>query len=124
MNRNLNIVLMVTVGFLLTACNLLPQGGDPIPLQKTPVGINGQWSDANGIVSSFQNGIFETRAADTREKLSEGNYTFRGQNFVEIEVRSIVRGTVSQVNCSLSQNSQQLFCTTNTGAHFSLNRKA
>lgn len=85
--------------------------------------IDGKWVDENGISSFFYGGVFETRASDTNEKLSEGTYRYVGARRIEIEVRSMLRGTVSKVNCSLSNNDIQLLCITHTGSHFFLNRQ-
>jgi len=91
------------------------------------VSVDGQWVDGDGIsTSSFRNGIFETRSSDTFEKLSEGNYVMRANNLVEIEMRSLVRGTVSRVNCAINNASQaapQLMCTSQEGTRFTLHRQ-
>lgn len=114
---------LAVMAFSLSACNLSQNYGQRPSVQNIPTGIDGQWEDKNGIVSSFRNGIFETRSSDTKEKLSEGNYKFRNPQLVEIEMRSIVRGTVSRVNCAISNNSMQLLCTSSTGSQFYLNRR-
>ncbi|MBI0019791.1 hypothetical protein H3S90_01675 [Bartonella sp. W8097] len=114
---------LTAMAFALAACNLSQNYGQRPSVRNIPTGIDGQWVDKNGIVSSFRNGIFETRSSDTREKLSEGNYRFSNPQLVEIEMRSIVRGTVSRVNCAISNNSMQLLCTSSSGSQFSLNRK-
>ncbi|MHC5307751.1 hypothetical protein [Bartonella sp. LJL80] len=114
---------LTILAFTLAGCNLSQNYGQRPSVQNIPTGIDGQWVDNNGIVSSFRNGVFETRAADTKEKLSEGNYVFKNPQLVEIEMRSIVRGTVSRVNCAISNSSMQLLCTSGTGAQFSLNRR-
>ncbi|EJF90437.1 hypothetical protein [Bartonella tamiae] len=123
MKRYVLITYCTFVSFLLAACSLSQNYGQNPVVQNVPQGIAGQWVDSNGIVSSFHNNVFETRAADTNEKLSEGNYIFRNPQLVEIEMRSIIRGTVSRVNCALSNNAMQLLCTTSNGAQFALNRK-
>lgn len=114
---------LTVMAFALSACNLSQNYGQRPSVQNIPTGIDGQWVDKNGIVSSFKNGIFETRSSDTKEKLSEGNYRFRNPQLVEIEMRSIVRGTVSRVNCAVSNNSMELLCTASNGSQFSLNRQ-
>ena len=123
MKRIAPTLCLTAMAFTLAACNLSQNYGQRPSVQNIPTGIDGQWVDKNGIVSSFRNGIFETRSSDTREKLSEGNYRFSNPQLVEIEMRSIVRGTVSRVNCAISNNSMQLLCTSSSGSQFSLNRK-
>lgn len=109
------------VGLVLAGCDTLrPNTSYPQQLSS----VEGQWADPRGVVSSFYNGIFETRTSDTQEKLAEGNYVVRSPQLIEIEMRSLVRGTVSRVNCALARNSSQLFCTTQDGSHFALNRRA
>ncbi|AHB02854.1 outer membrane lipoprotein [Brucella ceti TE28753-12] len=78
--------------------------------------------DPNGIASSFNGGIFETRTTDTNEKLAEGNYLYLSPQLVEINMRSIVRGTTSKVNCALVSPTQ-LNCTSSAGSRFSLTRR-
>lgn len=97
-----------------------PSGGPPVVQAR---GIEGQWVDPNGIVSSFTNGVFETRTSDTNEKLAEGTYRYQSGQLVAIDLRSLVRGTTSQVNCALVTQSQ-LNCTSSAGAQFSLTRRA
>lgn len=97
-------------------------GGGNLPVQPANTGIDGDWLDANGITSSFNGGVFVTRTTDTNEKLAEGNYRYLSPRLVEIDMRSIVRGTTSKVNCALVTTSQ-LNCTTSTGSQFSLTRK-
>ncbi len=84
-------------------------------------GIEGNWVDPNGIVSSFNGGSFETRTTDTNERLAEGNYRYQSPQLVEIDMRSIVRGTTSKVNCALV-SPNQLNCTSSAGSRFSLTR--
>ncbi|WP_412058993.1 hypothetical protein [Bartonella sp. DGB2] len=107
----------------LAACALPDNYAQRTSAQIVPMGVDGLWVDNNGIVSSFSNGFFETRAPDTREKLSEGNYAFQSPNLIDIHMRSLVRGTVSRVTCALAENGVQLFCTQDSGVRFSLARK-
>lgn len=114
---------LIALGLGMSACysGLPGRSFNPSSSNRSNA-IEGQWVDANGITSSFHNGIFETRSADTNEKLAEGNYALRANNMIEMEMRSLVRGTVSHVNCSFARGSS-LFCTTENGAQFALTRK-
>lgn len=116
--------LMVTIGIGLSGC-ISDAPYRPIePIHTTPArGIEGRWVDPNGITSSFHNGVFETRSADTNEKLSEGNYVSRSPTLIEIEMRSLVRGTVSRVNCAHA-NPTRLLCTSQDGGRFTLTRQS
>lgn len=125
MNRFRTIATLAALGISLAACQTqVPSfGGGGIAPQATPAGIDGNWVDANGITSSFNGGVFITRTTDTNEKLAEGSYRYQSPRLVEIEMRSLVRGTVSKVNCALVSQSQ-LNCTSSAGAQFSLQRRA
>jgi len=112
---------MAITGFGLAACvDTRPAPPVAVVYPRVPV-IEGNWVDSNGIHSSFRNGYFETRATDTQEKLSEGNYVMRSQDRVDIEIHSLVRGTVSRVSCSFA-GPEQLQCRSPEGASFSLYR--
>ncbi|WP_413154545.1 hypothetical protein [Bartonella sp. cb54] len=118
MKHSCRTLCLIITALALVACGFLQNYG-----QNISTGINGEWIDENGIISSFRDGIFETRAADTREKLSEGTYYYVSTQHVEIEIHSILRGTISRVNCAISHNTMQLFCTSSVGSQFTLKRK-
>jgi len=127
-NRLAGAICLAALAFSAAACSdsFMNNGFSPFGGKNTaaaPVSaaaLEGRWVDANGIASTFHNGIFETRSPDTNEKLSEGNYTFNPGNIIALEVRSLVRGTVSHVNCQL--NGSQLFCTAENNSKFILTR--
>lgn len=121
MKRITALFSITVLGLGLAGCQPINAPYNPYPQQHNSV--EGQWADPRGVISSFYNGVFETRTSDTQEKLAEGNYVMRAPQMIEIEMRSLVRGTVSRVNCSLGNNSAQLFCTSQDGNHFVLNRK-
>ncbi|WP_208434932.1 hypothetical protein [Bartonella phoceensis] len=112
------ILYLTITALVLSACIFSQYYG-----QNIPAGIDGKWVDENGIISFFRNGVFETHAADTEEKLSEGTYNYVSAQNIEIEIRSILRGTVSKVECMISRDAMKLLCTSHTGSQFSLNRK-
>jgi hypothetical protein len=85
-------------------------------------GVEGNWSDPNGIISTFQSGTFTTRTTDTNQMLASGTYTNTSPGLVEINMTSLVRKTQSKVNCALV-NPGQLNCTSDSGAQFSLSRR-
>jgi hypothetical protein len=121
--RAMNTLRIFAIGALavvVTACQSATYTPRPIPVQ--PQGIEGQWTDPNGIVSSFVNGRFETRTTDTNSLLAEGTYRYVSDNMVEIEMTSLLRQTNSRVNCALASQSQ-LNCTSSTGAQFTLVRQ-
>lgn len=118
MEHTCRILCLTIITLVLSACGF-SQYYNPNILAR----IDGKWVDENGIISSFHEGIFETRAADTEEKLSEGTYNYISAQHIEIEIRSILRGTISRVSCTMSHEATQLFCTSQTGSQFSLKRK-
>lgn len=99
------------------------QGGGSVQASRPSDAVQGQWFDTSGVAfSNFNGGIFETRANDTKEKVAEGNYRFVSANLVEIDLRSLARGTQSKVNCALVSGGQ-LNCTSSSGQQFSLTRR-
>lgn len=125
MKRFRTFATLAALSFSVAACQTqapIYDGGGIAP-QANAAGIDGNWVDANGITSSFNGGVFITRATDTNEKLAEGSYRYQSPRLVEIEMRSLVRGTVSKVNCAMVSQSQ-LNCTSSAGAQFSLQRSA
>lgn len=92
---------------LLSACSIDSYN---INDNSTNDSISGKWHDKAGMISDFDNGHFETYTPDTNEKLSEGSYNIDENNpaIVDIELKSLVRGTISQVKCNL--NKTKLYC--------------
>ncbi|MET3589687.1 hypothetical protein ABID23_000773 [Bartonella silvatica] len=119
MKHTYRILCLTIVALIVNACGFAHYGG-----QNVSTRIDGKWVDENGIISSFHEGIFETRAADTNEKLSEGTYSYVNTQYIEIEIRSILRGTISKVSCMISNNATHLLCTSHTGSQFFLKRKS
>ncbi len=100
------------------------QDGGSGQVSKPSDSVQGQWFDTSGVAfSNFNNGVFETRANDTKEKLAEGNYRFASASLIEIDLRSLARGTQSKVNCALV-SAGQLNCTSSSGQQFSLTRRS
>ncbi|WP_105427812.1 outer membrane lipoprotein Omp10 [Neorhizobium tomejilense] len=110
---------------LIAAASLTACVSSPPPQQMAAVqqqGVEGSWVDPNGIVSSFQAGTFNTRSSDSNTLLASGTYTSLSPTLVEINMTSLVRKTQSRVNCSLV-SINQLNCTQDSGAQFSLSRR-
>jgi len=95
----------------------------PQSRQMAPVGVQGAWVDPNGVVSTFAGGTFSTRTTDTNQEIASGTYTNLSPQLVEINMYSVLRKTQSKVNCAMVTSSQ-LNCTTDSGAQFSLSRRA
>lgn len=95
----------------------------PLPVTQAPTTIEGTWSDPNGLISTFQTGKFSTRTTDTNQLLATGNYRNSSGNLYEINLTSLVQNKQSKVNCALV-NPNQLNCTADSGAQFTLARKS
>jgi hypothetical protein len=97
----------------------------PLPEQPAaPASIEGTWTDPNGLLSTFQAGNFNTRTTDTNQLLASGTYVKApGNNLYEISMVSHVQNKQSKVNCAMI-SPQQLNCTADSGAQFSLTRKS
>ncbi len=118
MKKTTGLVLLAMT--LLTACETSQQR--PLPqIPQTPT-VTGEWVDPSGIVSTFQAGTFTTRTTDTNQMLASGTYVNISPTLVEISITSLVRKTQSKVNCALV-TANQLNCTSQTGAQFSLARR-
>lgn len=120
--KKTSVCLIVLAGAALSGCMSSPSPRTLPPIEQ-PSTVEGQWIDPNGIVSSFQAGTFTTRTTDTNQLLASGTYTSTNPKMVEINMTSLVRNTQSRVNCALV-TPNQLNCTTDSGAQFSLARKA
>ncbi|RCS23927.1 hypothetical protein DUT91_11750 [Phyllobacterium salinisoli] len=114
---------LAVVSMALASCQSAGPMGGNVPVASRGGGIEGNWVDANGITSSFNSGVFVTRTTDTQEKLAEGNYRYESPQLVAIDLRSLVRGTTSRVNCAVVSPSQ-LNCTSSAGSQFTLTRRA
>jgi len=97
---------------------------EPAPIAVAPQsGVEGSWIDQQGTgVTNFSGGRFETFAADTLQKLSEGSYTVRPDGVVEISGMSIIRQSPIAFNCATATTTQ-LNCTSSTGQQFVLTRR-
>lgn len=75
--------------------------------------ITGKWQDKAGMISTFNNGNFETYTPDTNEKLSEGSYKIDeiDPSVVTMKLKSLVKGTISQINCNINNYHTKLYCT-------------
>lgn len=111
----------IAAAAILSSC--ATEQARPLPAAPQPVTIDGVWTDPNGLLSTFQAGSFNTRTTDTNQLLASGTYAKgQGQNLYEISMTSHVQNKQSRVNCALI-SSQQLNCTADTGAQFTLTRK-
>jgi hypothetical protein len=86
--------------------------------------VDGNWTSADGVTASrFAGGTFQTTVLATGETVADGTYQMvDGQN-VRINMRSALRQSTTQVNCTLVTPSN-LACTGADGNQFALTRTA
>jgi hypothetical protein len=116
------ILTFLATAAALASCQSSPREVGGAPPARQAAGVEGSWTDPNGIVSTFAGGTFSTRTTDSNQLLASGNYVKLSPTLVEINMTSLVRNTQSKVNCALVTQSQ-LNCTTDAGAQFSLARR-
>ncbi|WP_377290890.1 outer membrane lipoprotein Omp10 [Rhizobium sp. SG2393] len=117
-------LILAAIAATLSACQSEPREmSTSLPVAPQRVTVDGSWSDPNGIVSTFTGGTFSTRTTDTNQLLASGTYVNINDKLVEISMTSLVRNTQQKVNCALV-TPNQLNCTTDKGAQFSLQRRA
>jgi hypothetical protein len=101
--------------------------GGGTTIAAAPPAIEGDWIGAEGLMSSFRGGVFQTRATDTGEVLASGNYVEQPDGVVRIDVQSKVRAPQT-VNCLKSAPDttglfSQMNCTSSSGSQFTLTRR-
>lgn len=115
----------IVAALALAGCQMAPREAPPTgPIAAAPTGnIEGSWIDEAGTgLTTFSNGRFQTVATDSGERLSEGSYTFRDMNLVEINGQSIIRQSAISFNCAIA-TPEQLNCTSAAGQQFILRRQ-
>jgi hypothetical protein len=120
--RMKTLLVIASASAALSAC--VPQSPRPMPVAAAPAptGVEGSWSDPNGLNSTFTGGQFETRTTDgTNTQMASGTYTTGPNGVIQINMYSNVKRTSSLVNCALV-TSNQLNCTAGSGSQFSLTR--
>jgi hypothetical protein len=118
MNKRSLIVVLAMLE--LSACQTQTNYPTVAPAQS----FEGQWFDQNGILSTFNNGKFQTKTTDgTNTLLAIGDYKQVSPTLAEIELKSLVRRTVTKVNCALATQNR-MNCTTSSGSQFALLRQA
>lgn len=126
-SREINMKNFAIPALIAVAClaSCTTERERPLPDSSTaPASIEGTWTDPNGLISTFQAGNFNTRTTDTNQLLASGTYVkASGNNLYAINMVSHVQNKQSKVNCAMI-SPQQLNCTADSGAQFSLARKS
>lgn len=126
----MKMVRLIAAGAALAALGACttegPRGGGGV-VARAPTGVEGQWMDPTGAMSTLSGGIFQTTALDTGERLSEGRYVMTGARDVTITGTSLARqrrGLPSDITFNCRQAGvNQLNCTGSGGTTFVLNRR-
>ncbi|NLS05486.1 hypothetical protein HGP14_19245 [Rhizobium sp. P32RR-XVIII] len=117
-----NILVLAGAAAALAACVSNPRPM-PVATRAAPTGVEGSWTDPNGLNSTFTNGQFVTRTTDgTNTQMASGTYTTDPNGIVQINLFSNIKRTTSKVNCALVSQSQ-LNCTSDAGSQFTLTRQ-
>ncbi len=122
--KPITVLSLLTAAVALSACqsDRAPRELPPIQ-QPQKTGVEGSWMDANGLMSTFNTGSFQTRTTDTNVVMASGTYVTQPSGLIEINLFSNISKTTSKVNCSLI-GTTQLNCTAASGTQFSLTRRA
>lgn len=118
------VVTLAAAGLALTSCY---SSGPPRQLptvQQAPT-VEGSWTDPNtGFVSNFAAGRVQTVTTDGSNKvMATGTYTMMPTNVIQITLFSNIKQTTTRADCALV-TAMQLNCTSESGAQFSLGRRA
>ena len=121
--RSQRVLALLAAGALLSACQTAePVRELPAPA-KAPT-VEGAWQDKNALVSTFQGGQFVTRTTDGYNAvLTTGTYTVDPTGLVQVSFISAKTKKSQRANCQLA-TAAQLNCTSDSGAQFSLTRRA
>lgn len=115
-----NILLLVSLVALLSACN---NKADPIDPLAGGGGLSGDWvSSDNVFTASFSNGNFLAVANDTGGKISEGSYFVTSAAAIQLNWRGVVSGANNSASCK-RPNAETLICTDAGGKTFTLIKK-
>nr|WP_316655711.1 hypothetical protein [uncultured Gellertiella sp.] len=118
------VIVLLAAAALLSACDTTGNTPRRLPDPVRAPTVEGSWGDPHGLVSTFQAGTFNTRTSDgTNAVMASGTYTTDPSGIVQITFYSTIKKTTSRANCQLASLTQ-LNCTSDSGAQFSLQRRA
>lgn len=117
------VLALLAAGALLSACQTSEPARELPAPAKVPT-VEGAWQDKNALVSTFQGGQFVTRTTDGYNAvLATGTYTVDPSGLVQVSFISAKTKKSQRANCQLA-TANQLNCTSDSGAQFSLTRSA
>ncbi len=117
------IIILAAAASVLAGCESTREVRTlPAPVRAPTV--EGAWTDPNGLISTFSGGTFNTRTSDgTNAVMASGTYSTDPSGIIQISFYSTLKKTTSRANCQLA-TADQLNCTSDSGAQFSLRRAA
>jgi hypothetical protein len=87
-------------------------------------GVEGDWIGSDGVaVSTLQGGRFSSRSLTTGEVLTEGSYSHRDQQTIDLSFYSRRTQQNTQATC-LVVGPEQMNCTLASGSRFILTRRS
>lgn len=119
--RNILTLGAVAAALAVAGCQTdMGSGGGPRVARQT--GVEGQWMGTDGVaVSTLQGGRFSSRSIQTGEVLTEGSYSHRGGQTIELSFYSLKSQQQTAATCLLA-SSDRMNCTLANGTNFVLNR--
>lgn len=113
---------MSLVALLLVAGCMGTRGGGA-PTAAGSALVEGDWAGTDGVaVSTLQAGRFTSRTLATGEKLTEGTYTHRDQQTIDLSFYSVRSKQNTAATCLLA-SMDQMNCTLASGTTFILMRR-
>lgn len=107
---------------LLAGCMSAPGGGSGGP-GGARSGFEGDWVGTDGVaVSSLNAGKFSSRSQATGETLTNGTYTMRDRQTIDLDFFSVRTSQNTKATCLLA-NINQMNCTLASGTQFVLTRR-
>lgn len=109
---------VVAAGLALAGCQS-PMGGG----QARQTGVEGAWIGSDGVaVSTLREGRFASRSVETGETLTEGSYTHRSGDTIDLSFYSLKSQRNTEATCLLA-TPDRMNCTLADGTNFVLTRR-
>ena len=117
------IAILFVAGAFTAGCSMGPRPSQRAANTPPPSRVSGTWVAADGVaVSNFAGGRFSTTLQATGETVTEGSYVEAG-NRVNLDFYSVRQQRQSKATC-LFEGRTRLNCSNDSGAQFSLVRRA
>lgn len=114
-------VAIAVASIVLSGCVVTgPSAPPPRPAGQSFA--EGNWNQGGLASYVFGNGSFVGTAADTGNKVADGNYRYISNNTIQISSYSSVQQKTIVANCLLVAGGNIMNCTNDSGLNFSLSR--